>query len=215
MPFLLMGVLGLSAMSYQGSPGTRIKPGVCPTGTVFRSAGGSLNFLGSGLYSASPPAAASSLPTWQWGCSTTSASLWLCPERSCPQPGHRETHSSRSVGRTPHVAAVTGGDGLVPKTGDGELPEWTERDSPRSFLSGVGRWCWLSPNLDARAAKTRARGSWGRHSVANTHGLGHVLWTERTRLPLPAHGAKSHFLWCSFSISTPCHVSDECRDREV
>lgn len=33
--------------------------------------------------------------------------------------------------------------------------------------------------------------------------------------PLLAHGAKSHFLWCSFSMSTPCHVSDGCRDREV
>lgn len=212
-PFLLMGVLGLSAMSYQGSPETCIKRGVCPRGRVLRSAGGSQNFLGSGLHSESPPAAASSPPSWQWGCSTISASLWLCPERSRPQPGYRETHSSRSAGRTPHVA--TGGDGLVPKTGDGEPPGWAERDSPRSFLSGVGRWCWPSPSLGARAATTRARGSCGRHSVANTHGLGYVLWTERIRLPPPALGAKSHFLWCSFSISTPGHVSDGCRDREV
>lgn len=101
-----------SAMAYQGSPGTCTKPGAFPKDKELRSRGGSRNFLGS-----SPPAAASIPPMWHQGCSATSASSWLCSERSCSHSGHRETHNSLSVGKTPYVALLQAEMALLPKMG--------------------------------------------------------------------------------------------------
>lgn len=106
-----------SAMSYPGSPKACTKPGASPAGRELRSSGSSRNFLGSSLHSKSPSTAASSPPIWQQCCCATSAASWLCPERSPPHPGHGETHSNYSVGKTPSVAAVAGRDGLAHKTG--------------------------------------------------------------------------------------------------
>lgn len=141
-----------SAMSYQGFPEAHTEPGASPRGREFRSTGGSRNSLGSSLHSESPLAAASSPPTWQWGCSATSASPWLCPERSHTQIGHRETHSSHSAGKTLYVATVAGRDGLAPKTGDGELPGWAVQDGPThpfslALASGAGQAPTCTPAL--------------------------------------------------------------------
>ena len=151
--------------------------------------------LGSSLHSESPPAAASSPPTWQQGCSAASASSWLHPERSRPHPGHRETHSSRSVGKTPYVAAVAGRDGFAPKTGDGELPGWAVQDSPTcpfslALAGGAGQAPTCTPELTQPGPEVP-----GDAMVLQTH-MALVMYygPSASGSPPLAHPAKSHFL---------------------
>lgn len=65
---------------------------------------------------------------------------------------------------------------------------------------GAGRWCWPSPAC-TQTNTARATASQGCQGVENTHELGHVPWTEHILLPTACTWFKSHFLWCSFSIS--------------
>lgn len=199
----------------RGPPEARTKPGACPRGRVFRSAGGSQNFLGSSLHSESPPAAAFSPPTWQRGGSATSVSSWLCPERSCPHPGCRETHSSHSVGRTPYVAIATAEMASLPKQGMESCLGRQYRIVPH--IRSLWRWQVVL------AKPQPAHWSW--HSQGQRF-LG-TLWCCKHTWPWSCTRDRVHPAPCclhmvpnptsSDALSVLAHqvMSDGCRDREV
>lgn len=109
-------------------------------------------------------------------------------------------------GKNSLCGSVAGRDGLAPKNGNGEMPVWAVHRNPMRLSSLV---------LHTRDNTAKARGCWRRCGVVDTRGLGLALWTKCICLPVLAHCAKSHFLWCSFSISMPGHMSDWCRNMEV
>lgn len=159
----------------------------------------------SSLHFPSPPAAASSPPKWQWSCSATSASL--CPERSCLYPQGTNPTVAIQCQNLCMWQLLQAEMAWLPKWG-GELLGWAVQEDPTCpfplVLAGGAGQAQPAPRADT----ARATPSQGCPGAENTHGLGHVLWTEHILLPTACTGCKSHFLWCSFSISQSGHVSD-------